>query len=89
MHIACRNLDAAKKLLEISRKIFRRAGIIGITKRKVMIEIIGDERLETIIADKDFVADENYIKNLVRYANENFEENKNKSGKFLRIIKNL
>jgi len=58
LHAACRNIEAANKLLDISRKIFRRAGIIGITKRKVMIEIIGDEKLDTIIADKDFVADE-------------------------------
>ena len=90
LHIACRNLDTAKKLLNATRKIFRRAGIIGITNRKVMIEIIGDERIETVIADKNFVADNNYIKQLVKYANENFEENKKKSEKFLKIIqKNL
>ena len=87
LHVACRNLDAANKLLGISRKIFRRAGIIGITKRKIMIEIIGDERLQTIIADKDFVADEHYIKKLIKYANENFAENKKKSNRFLKIIK--
>ncbi|MEK6827889.1 MAG: tRNA wybutosine-synthesizing 3 family protein [Nanoarchaeota archaeon] len=87
LHVACRNLDAAKKLLDVSRKIFRRAGIIGVTNRKVMIEIIGDERLETIIADKDFAADESYVKNLVKYANKNFEENKKKSKRFLKIIK--
>ena len=87
LHAACRNIEAANKLLDISRKIFRRAGIIGITKRKVMIEIIGDEKLDTIIADKDFVADEHYIKKLIKYANENFAENKRKSEMFLMIIK--
>jgi len=89
LHVASRNLEAANKLLEVSRKIFRRAGIIGITSRKVMIEIIGDERLETIIADKNFVANESYIEELVKYANENFEENKRKSEKFLRIVNKL
>ena len=88
LHVASRNLEAANKLLKVSRKIFRRAGIIGVIIRKVTIEIIGDERLETIIADKDFVADNNYIKNLVIYANKNFEENKKKSERFLKIIKN-
>lgn len=88
LHVACRNLNAANKLLNISRKTFRRAGIIGITRRKMMIEIIGDDRLETIIADKDFVADEKYLKNLIKYANENFMENKKKSGRFLKILKN-
>ena len=88
-HIACRNLDAADKLLVSARKIFRRAGVIGITDRKVMVEIIVDKRLETIIADKDFVADENYIKQLVKYANENFVENKKKSNKLLKILKTI
>ena len=87
LHVASRNLEAANKLLEVSRRIFRRAGIIGITKRKAMIEIIGDEKIETIIADKDFVANESYIKELVKYANANFEENKKKSEGFLRIIR--
>ena len=87
LHIACRNLDTAKKFLEVSRKIFRRAGIIGITNRKVMIEIIGDERLETIIADKNFVIGEDYLKHLIKYADENFVENKKKSEKFLKIVK--
>lgn len=89
LHVACRNLDAANKLLNISRKIFRRAGIIGITNRKVMVEIIGDERLETIIAGKNFVADESYIKNLVKYANENFDDNGKKTERFLKSIQNL
>ncbi len=89
LHVACRNLDTAKKLLNATRKIFRRAGIIGVTKRKVMVEVIGDERLETIIADKNFVADENYLKKLIKVANENFVENKMRSEKFLKIIKHL
>lgn len=89
LHIACRNLDAAKKLMDFSRKIFRRAGIIGITNRKIMVEIIGDERLETIVADNNFVADDKYIKELIKYANENFEENKKKGEKFLRILRKI
>ncbi|MBI3027256.1 hypothetical protein HYY70_04010 [Candidatus Woesearchaeota archaeon] len=89
LHVACINLDAAKKLLEASRKIFKHSGIISITKRRIVIEIIGNEKVEAIIADKDFAADEEYIKHLTRYANRNFEENKSKSDKFLSIIKKL
>ena len=89
LHVACRNIEAAKKLLEISRRIFRRAGIIGITKRKVMVEIIGDERLETIIAGKNFVVDEKYLRNLIKYANKNFEENKRKSINLFKTIRTL
>ncbi|MBI4452689.1 hypothetical protein HY637_04620 [Candidatus Woesearchaeota archaeon] len=88
LHVACRNLEAAKRLLELSRRIFRRAGIIGITDRKVTVEIIGSEHLETIVKDKDFVADEDYLKNLVKYANMNFMENRRKIERFFNLITN-
>lgn len=89
LHVACRNLEAAKIFLDLARKIFRRAGIIGLNNRKITIEIIGSEHLETIVKDKNFVADEKYLKQLVNYANKNFEENRRKSGKFLNIISKI
>ena len=89
LHVACRNLDAAKKLLDAARKIFKHSGIIGITDKKITIEIIGSERIETIISDKNFVADEKYVRHLVKYANENFEENEWKSERLLKTIKTL
>ncbi len=86
LHIACRNLNYASKLLDKTRKIFRRAGIIALSSKKVVLEIIGDERLETIVADEKFVADEKYLKELVKYANRNFADNKKKIGRFLKIL---
>ena len=83
LHVACRNLDKAKIFLDASRKIFRRAGIIAVTERKVTIEIIGSEHLETIVADKNFVVDEKYLKQLIKYANKNFEDNKRKINQFI------
>ncbi|MBI2101061.1 hypothetical protein HYT53_00445 [Candidatus Woesearchaeota archaeon] len=87
LHVRCSGLKSAKKLLDISRKIFRRAGIISLSEKKIVVEIIGSERIDAIIADKNFIADENYLKNLVKYTNRNFEENKRKSEKFLKIIR--
>ena len=87
LHVRCKNLDSAKKLLDVSRKIFKRAGIISLSDKKIVIEIIGSDRLETIIADKNFVADEKYVKQLVKYANKNFEENKRKIQVFLGIVR--
>lgn len=83
LHVACRNLECAKKFLEVSRKIFRRAGIIAITERKVTVEIIGSENLETIVKDSNFIIENKYLKHLVRYTNKNFEENRKKIRKFL------
>ena len=67
--------------------MFKHSGILSITDRKTTIEIIGSEKIDTIIADRDFIADEKYIKQLVKYANHYFAENKRKSGRFLREIK--
>lgn len=89
LHVRCRNSDDAIKLLNISRKIFKRAGIISLSIRKIVVEIIGNERIDTIVADKDFVGDEKYLKQLIKYANSNFMENKRKSEGFFDIIKNL
>ena len=86
LHVRCRNIDSAKKLLNASRKIFKRAGIISLSEKKIVVEIIGTERIDTILADKNFAADENYLKQLIKYANRNFEENKRKSERFFRII---
>ena len=89
LHVRCRNLKSAKKLLNASRKIFKRAGIISLSNEKIVVEIIGSEKIDAIIADGDFAADEKYLKNLIKYANRNFEENKRKGEMFLKIIKNI
>lgn len=86
LHVRCRDLKSAKKLLDASRKIFKRAGIISLSEKKVVVEIIGTERIDSIIADKDFAADGNYLKNIIKYANRNFEENNKKSKRFLRLL---
>mgnify|MGYP001617607888 CR=1 FL=1 len=89
LHVACRNLESAKRLLEIAREIFRRAGIIAITERKTTIEIIGSEHLETIVKDRNFSIEEKYLKQLIKYTNKNFIENKKKIGKFLKLIRKI
>ena len=89
LHVRCRDLKSAKKLLDASRKIFKRAGIISLNDKKIVVEIIGSEKIDAIIADGDFDADEKYLKNLIKYANRNFEENKRKGEMFLKIIKNI
>lgn len=89
LHVRCRNINAAKRFLDASRKIFKRAGVISLSDKKIVIEIIGSERIDTIIADKNFIADRDYIKEVVGYANKNFVENKKKNERFREIIKKL
>ena len=89
LHVACRNLDAGRKLLGEARKIFRRAGIIGFTDNKIVVEIIGSEYLETLIKKGRIIPDEKYLKELIKTANRNFVGNKIKIWKFGRIIKKI
>ena len=89
LHVACRNMDAAKRFLDISRRLFKKAGIIGLTERKVTVEIIGSEHLETIVKDGNFAVAEEYLEELIKYANRNFMENKKKISQFLKLIREL
>jgi len=86
LHVACRNLDSAKVLLNCARKIFKRAGIISITGNKIMLEVIGTDHLDTLIKKGKIIPDEKYLKELVKSANGNFEDNKKKIRGFLKIM---
>jgi len=79
LHVCCRELEAASRLLRIVRDLgIKRAGIINSDKR-IIIEIIGTESMETIIArdGKSLISDE-YLNILVMEANKKLERNKSK-----------
>jgi len=90
MHVCCRNLEGAKKLLKIVRDLgIKRAGIIRIGKR-IIIEIIGTEAMETIIArNGKMLIDEDYLKILVKEANKKLERNKKKIRELYKRIKSI
>lgn len=88
MHVCCRNLEAAEKLLRIVRDLgIKRAGIINIDKR-IILEIIGTEAMETIISrnGKMLVSDD-YLKVLFEEANKKLERNKKKIGESYNKLK--
>ena len=87
LHVACRNIECAKSFLDNARTLFKKAGIISVNDKKVMVEVVGTEKIETIVTDKSFVADEKFIEKLVEYSNINMDKNKKNIGKFLKIIK--
>ncbi|MEA3414418.1 MAG: tRNA wybutosine-synthesizing 3 family protein, partial [Nanoarchaeota archaeon] len=45
LHVACRNLESAKKLLENGLKIFKRSGIISLGKNFI-VELNGTNKIE-------------------------------------------
>ncbi len=79
IHVCCRHLEAAEKLLKTVRDIgIKRAGIININKR-IMLEIIGTEAMETIIArEGNMLIEEGYLKTIVAEANKKLGRNQEK-----------
>lgn len=87
LHICCKTLNDAKKLLNTARTIFKRAGVITMNK-KIIIEIIGTEFIHTIIArNKRLLLNDNYLKELVNEANNNLKINNNNINKFHKLIR--
>ena len=85
LHVACRNLECAKKFLELSRKLFKKAGIIAITEKKATVEVIGSKHLDTIVKNKNFLLENKSLKETINSANRNFKRNK----KMIEDLKNL
>jgi len=76
LHIACKNLDNAKKLLNLARDIgFRRSGIISLGKNRVTMELISTEKIETIVSKKGkLLINEDYFKILIKEGNNKLEK---------------
>ncbi|MAE42953.1 hypothetical protein CMO93_04220 [Candidatus Woesearchaeota archaeon] len=88
LHIACKNIEAAKKLLNIARDIgFRRSGIISIGKNRIVLELISTERIDTIISKNGkLLIDENYFEVLVNEGNKKLEKTWGKINKLYKAI---
>jgi len=91
LHISCRNLLAAKKILKIKNKLtFKRGGVFHITDNRVQVELEGTQRMEALvkIGNKQVVSD-SLLKKLVQVANERFAKNSKDWNKLKKEIKNL
>lgn len=76
-HVACRDQAAAEKLLKVCQASgWKRSGIISTggktqKQRRVMVEIVGNERIDTPIAqDGQLLFEKSFIRFLVKKANE-------------------
>lgn len=78
-HIACRNIENAQKLINIARSVgFKRSGIQS-TRKKVTVEIISSDCIDTIIARKGkLLVDRLYLKTLANEANKKMRKNRYK-----------
>jgi len=67
LHVCCRNLDFAQKLLDIARPLFKLSGIISTSK--LIVEIRGTDRIEAPILGMT----QEYLDSLVGIANSKLE----------------
>lgn len=76
LHIACKDTDSAIEFLNLVRESgLKRSGIISLGKAPV-VEILGSERLETIIVrDGKVLVTKEYLTILLEEANKRFAQN--------------
>ena len=88
VHVICKDLNAAKKLLDISHEAgLKHSGIISLGE-KIVLEIQSTERIETIVAKEGRVLiDKEYLEILVQEANQKLMKTREKMSKLLTIIK--
>jgi tRNA wybutosine-synthesizing protein 3 len=90
VHVCCKSLEAAERLLQAANKAgLKHSGVISLTRR-IVVEIIGPDMLETIICrDGKVVVPEEYLKLLVSEANSKLEQNRRRIEIFSQNIKGL
>ena len=87
LHVCCRDIDSARILLKSLNELgLKRSGIMSLGNR-ILIEIIGDERLYTLVAKKGkVIAEESYLGILVDEANQKAQRNDQKIRKLEKVI---
>tara|TARA_Y100000310_G_scaffold325725_1_gene389622 strand:- start:1902 stop:2474 length:573 start_codon:yes stop_codon:yes gene_type:complete len=90
IHICCRDLKVAEKLLVICKHTgFKYSGIISIGKR-ITIEVLSSENLETIISENNtLLVSQDYLKRIVKECNAKMKRNKQRLERFSLGIKEL
>ncbi len=90
MHVCCRNLRSASKLIETARHLgFKRSGINTMAKR-IVLELVSTENMETPIAKKGrLLVDDKYLKILLTEANSKLRRTHEKIKKLYEELSSL
>ncbi|MFC1697805.1 tRNA wybutosine-synthesizing 3 family protein [Nanoarchaeota archaeon] len=76
IHLCCADLESANLLLKRLKAIgLKRSGIISL-KDRIIIEIIGNERVECPIYDQKLLVDEDFLRVLIEKANDRLIKNR-------------
>ncbi|MEA3430060.1 MAG: tRNA wybutosine-synthesizing 3 family protein [Nanoarchaeota archaeon] len=70
LHVACDSLENAQKLVDFARNSgFRRSGIQS-TNKKILVEIVGSERMDIpVYYDAKLLISAYYVREMIRFAN--------------------
>lgn len=88
LHVACRSIDDAERILKISRDIgLRRSGIIA-DSNIIIVEICSTEKMDVPVAEKGkLLVPESYIKLITHIANQRFLKGRAKLEKLEKDIR--
>ncbi len=77
VHLCCRNLKAAEKILIICKESgFKHSGILSLGKR-IIVQVLSSENIETIVAAQGkLLVSEEYLQVLVDECNKKMERNR-------------
>lgn len=88
LHIACRDMKSAHKLLIKAQKSgCKHSGIISISSNRIVVEIVGSESLGLpIVVNGKLIVDDNFLKNLVRESNARLSRTWQRINKLERLV---
>lgn len=87
LHVACRTIEDANSLLQLTANVgLKRSGITSISK-KIIVEIMSSEKIETIIAkDGKVLIDDIYLQTLIDEANKKLLRNHHRIKQFNELM---
>jgi tRNA wybutosine-synthesizing protein 3 len=91
IHITCRTLEDASKLVDISRNSgFKKVGILSFKDERIIVEVCGTERIDAPVAidGRKIISDE-YLKELTQLANAKFGKGMLRLGRLMKALNEL
>jgi len=91
LHISCRDIPATQRMLAIKTKLgFKRGGVFQIKTGRVQIELEGTDLMAVPVKDKkQRLVTDDYLRFLVKTANDKFDSNEKKWQRFREEVTRL
>ena len=88
LHVACRDLDAAKALLRLAQESgWKQSGIISIGSNRVVVDLRSTEIVSFLIYDNGkLLVDEDFLKILVKESNEKLDRTWDKIKRLQKVV---